>query len=98
MPINARLLKEKQKPIKERILEFLERQPGQAFTLNEIAADLEGHLMVSEYLFQLLMEQGEGRTSTDPLYVEALAELSSEEAIESGAHRGDTYYYLPERP
>src|SRR5438132_8052125 len=103
MPIRVSELTEAQRPLKDRIYDWLRRHPGAAFTKEEIIVGVSGAGDVSTVGLILAFasmknagEQTRNAAAEYAPYQTALKELESEKRVRSGDFRGKTYYYVGE--
>lgn len=94
MPVDVKELKAAQRPLDERVFEFLASHSGKAFKANEIAAQLEG-VSMNALLFADLFLRSKGQTL--PMveeYAKALKKLVDEGKVASTQHQGRPVYYV----
>lgn len=96
MPIPADKLRDAQRPLSERIVEFLSAHPESAFSFYEIVASIEGYDDVDDAALALVA-QGAGPGAMRTLYIGALKQLLASEAIAGAKVKGDVYYALARR-
>jgi hypothetical protein len=91
MPIDMQQFKEASKPLGERVLEFLSKDPNQAYSIIEIAAAVEGYAP-DQISVLLLLEGTRGQSKTWDRYAEVLTSLVEQRKVAQAVHKGSTYY------
>jgi hypothetical protein len=86
MPIPKRVLQEASRPLAERVLEFLQRDPDSGYSLAEIVAEFEG---TDEGLASMMLAF---RTQLVEGYAAALDALVRDGKVLQVVHQGNTYY------
>ena len=89
MPIPAEKLSEAKRPLHERILEFLRRNKGTAYTIHEVIQAMEYANLPALYA---LYVPDESRKEVVERYTGALAELKQTKMIEIADYQGNTYF------
>jgi hypothetical protein len=93
VPIPIKQFEDATKPLPERIIGFLKEHPGQAYSLMEVMAGLEGHADVQAVGMLLMMEGLGGKGSeTWKRYTEAMSELVRKGQVREAQLQGLTYY------
>jgi hypothetical protein len=91
MPIPVAQLKEANRPLRERILEFLEKNPSQAYTAAEVLIGLEGWSEMAAALAILLLRKQGGALGE---VREVLTTLEAEGLVQSAQHLDVPYYAI----
>jgi hypothetical protein len=92
VPIDIDQFKAATRPLADRVLEFLNKTPSQAYSLIELIVALEG-ITESNLTWLLALERmGGHRSKTWDSYQEAVAVLLTEGKIVEAQVRGITYY------
>jgi hypothetical protein len=91
MPIPVDRLKQAQRPVRERILEFLSQHPDQAFTAAEIYVALEGLDEKTGPMTLVFMNSTQRSRLLQPLVV-ATEELIQSGKLTAAPVQGTTYY------
>ncbi len=100
MPVSlTRIKAEKGRALEEQILEFLEREPTQAFTSVEIALGVHGLERAAAAFFAALVDQDKGKDElaaiVEPCQV-ALRALTDSNRVVALQFQGMTYFALQE--
>jgi hypothetical protein len=93
MPIPVAVLRQANHTLRERILDFLKKDPSQAYSLVEILGGIEGLEPTGTAVLGLLMVIREDYGRLDPI-VETLAALEADGLIQSAEHQGSNYYAI----
>jgi hypothetical protein len=91
MPIPVAQLQEANRPLRERILDFLRKNPGQAYSVPEILAGLEGWSEMGSALAVLLLFKEPGPAV--PIK-DALTTLEAEGLVHSAKQLNVPYYAI----
>lgn len=93
MPVEVKTLQEAQRPLADRVLEFLKAGKGKAFTVAEVYAGVEGFSDSAIAMAALLAAATSPRDSPFEQHRRALEELVARGDVASGEYRNQTYYY-----
>jgi hypothetical protein len=96
MPIPVAVLQQANRSLRDRILEFLEKNPSQAYSDVEVYAGLEGLSETSLAVLVLFELMNKGPLRLEPIRA-ALAALEQEGLVQSAAHNNITYYAIRSR-
>ena len=94
MPIPIQKLNEAIRPLDERIVEFLQRNSGQAYNLFELYATLEGFDAQGLRMKYFLDPQNGAIRARVGSYVQTLIALCRDGKVVEAQHQGETYYGL----
>ena len=99
MPIGMDQFRQANRPIIEKITTFLDKNPGQAYSLLEIIASCEGYPAsdLSAVGLVITMEGGKEKSATWVRYEQAVRDLLIRGTL-SQAEMGGTTYYADARP
>lgn len=97
VPVPMSTLRENEKPLKQRALEFLSANRGQAFDIFEIGAAVDGTpTTTTAYTLAVGLIMLTNRNTNPLARIEAaLSELINEGQVTKGSHQGRDYYGVP---
>jgi hypothetical protein len=99
MPVDVTALRDAQRPLRDRIRDFLAARPGKAFDLYEVYAAVEGYREESVVLIALVLAAKDGRMPPKlEEYERALNELVQEGILEAGEYKARVYYHATGEP
>lgn len=94
MPIPIEKLKEKQRPLEDRILEFLGKDRSKAYSAFEIVAAIEGYADENGAILAIALGTEEQRDQVLRPVLTALIVLAKRGVVSQGVHQGIAYYGL----
>jgi hypothetical protein len=93
MPIPVSTLDQVNRPLRDRVLEFLRKTPEQAYNATEIYGGVEGLSDSGLAAFMLLSFATKDSSILAPL-LDTLTKLEQEGLIRSASHQNTTYYAI----
>ena len=93
MPVPINEFKKTQKTLAEQIVEFLAKNPSEAFSLEEIVAGVEGLTIEVASLYLALLPEP-ARLEKTRLYQKVLGELLDKKKLTEGVIRETRYFAL----
>jgi hypothetical protein len=97
MPVRLDKIKaERGRHLRDRIVEFLEKDRAQAYTSVEIALGLHGHDPATTTFFAALVDKDQLASIVEPCQ-QALGELVDQKRVIAHQFDGMNYFSLPER-
>jgi hypothetical protein len=93
MPIPVAKLKERTAPLSERLLDFLRKNPTQAYSETEIYGGVQGLDESALAVFILILLTGKSTGRLDEVRA-ALKELERDGLIQAAKHLNTTYYAI----
>jgi hypothetical protein len=94
MPVDLHTLEHAQRPLRDRIVEFLSKNPGTAFNEYEVYAAVEGFTPESAAALALLVMVSNRRPAGYDECREALETLVAEGHIDAAQFQGSRQYYV----
>lgn len=91
MPISVELLEKAQRPLRDRVLEFLKQNPEQAYSVVEVYGGVEGQDSSTTAIFLLVFNAHERARVLRPIE-EALQALVRENLVRAALHQSTMYY------
>lgn len=92
MPISISEFDAKARPVEERIVEFLDKNPRQAYSLSEVVATLEGYESIGGFVLAITMQGDEKKRRLLGPYAVAFKTLLEGGRIRRGVHQGQEYF------